>query len=407
MNSVLFVSPRQCYPAMSGAKLRDFYLARALGAASNLTYVYYSDPGSAPLTTRELPFCQNVIPIPKPRSYGAARLIRGITSTLPLTVLNYFSEDMSQALESLLATHSFDVIHLDATHLAAYLPLLETRAPQSQVVFDWHNIESELLYRFAETSRSGLKRLYARGTGQRMAALESRLLHGASGHIVCSAREESRLKSIAPDSRLAVIENGVDAAVFQDVASHPGDAPRRILFVGLMAYHANVDAAVWFTREIWPRLRARFPAFTLTLVGASPTPEVLALASEPRVEVTGTVPDVRAFYADAFAVVVPLRTGAGTRLKILEAMAAGVPVVSTALGAEGLAAVPGDHLLVADQPETWLAALESLHRPEVRAALVSNARRLIESRYDWNIIGNALRGVYENWLAASRERGPR
>jgi sugar transferase (PEP-CTERM/EpsH1 system associated) len=383
---------------MSGAKLRDFHLARALGECSQLTYVYYADPDSPPLTTREFPFCREVIAVPKPKAYTVARLMAGLTSPLPLTVLNYFSEKMSRSLGSLLSANSFDIIHLDATQLAAYVPLLEARAPRSQIVFDWHNIESELLQRYAETAKSAPRRFYAHRTEQRMAALESKLLHSQAGHIICSAREATQLKSLAPEARLAVIENGVDAAAFDGVAASPNETPNRIVFVGLMAYHANVDAAVWFTTQIWPQLRARFPGFTLTIVGASPAPAVLALASEPHVEVTGTVPDVRSYYAEAFAVVVPLRTGAGTRLKILEAMAACVPVIATRLGTEGLAATPGKDLLIAQRPEDWLAALESLQRPEVRSGLTTSARSLVESRYDWTIIGQTLRQTYESWL---------
>jgi glycosyltransferase involved in cell wall biosynthesis len=136
----------------------------------------------------------------------------------------------------------------------------------------------------------------------------------------------------------------------------------------------------------------------LTIVGANPAPAVLALRTKAGIEVTGGVQDVRPYYREAFAAVVPLRTGMGTRLKILEAMAAGVPVVSTSIGAEGLAITPGQDLLIANSDEDWLPALISLCQPARRENIVEAGRTLVRSRYDWNIIGDALCTAYQEWV---------
>jgi polysaccharide biosynthesis protein PslH len=154
---------------------------------------------------------------------------------------------------------------------------------------------------------------------------------------------------------------------------------------------------------VWPEVRRRFPEWRLTIVGKDPGPSVLALRSLPGVEVTGTVPEVRPYYAEAVASIVPLRVGAGTRLKILEAMSAGVPVISTAIGAEGLDVTPGRDILIADGDEEWVAALDSLaQRPDLRNSLTQAARTLVEQRYDWDRIGERLCATYSRWLAEAK-----
>jgi glycosyltransferase involved in cell wall biosynthesis len=178
------------------------------------------------------------------------------------------------------------------------------------------------------------------------------------------------------------------------------DAERgRILFVGSMSYHANIRAAVDFTRTVWPGIRERFPKWRLTLAGSDPAPAVRALGDEANVEVTGTVADIRPYYAEAIAAIVPMRTGGGTRLKILEAMAAGVPVVSTPLGAEGLAVSPGVDILIAEKDGDWLAQLSALDaQDDLWKRLAEAGRRLAAARYDWEALGQALYETYCRWL---------
>jgi polysaccharide biosynthesis protein PslH len=161
---------------------------------------------------------------------------------------------------------------------------------------------------------------------------------------------------------------------------------------------------VFFATDIWPHIRRRMPDFKLAIVGANPAPAVRALAELPGVTVTGTVPDVRPYYRDALAAIVPLRTGGGTRLKILEAMAAGVPIISTPLGAEGLAVSNGKNALIVDanDAESWINHIVSLtESPAHRTQIIDAAHRLVETRYDWAHLGAKLRETYSAWLAES------
>lgn len=390
---ILFLSPRQCWPALSGAKLREYHLARALSRWAELTYVYFADAGDQPLTAADLRFDARVIGVPKPDVYGPWKLVQGIAGRWPLPVVNYTSPRMTQALSRL--DTPFDLVHLDSIHMIRYVETMGS----PRVIYNWHNIESEAMRRYAESTLSPGRSVYAKLTAGKWERLERQILHDAFGHIVCSERERRQLSGIAPSARIKVIENGVDCANFAGLNTGPDR--KRIVFVGKMDYYPNIEAIIDFAHIAWPLVRAQLTGLTLSIVGASPTAAVQALASIPGVEVTGTVPDVRPYYRDALAAVVPLRTGGGTRLKILEAMAAGVPVVSSTLGAEGLAVTPGSDILISDPDDhaSWVRNLSELAESEERrTGLAEKALQLVQTRYDWNTLGQSLIDTYKGWL---------
>jgi len=169
-----------------------------------------------------------------------------------------------------------------------------------------------------------------------------------------------------------------------------------VLYVGSMDYHANIDAVEVFARAAWPGIHEAAPELVFTVAGRAPSQGLRErLGRVPGVEVTGTVPDVRPYYREAAVVVVPLRVGGGTRIKILEAMAAGVPVVSTLLGAEGLLIRPGEDFLPAETGEDFRDGVLRLWRDSRLARrLTESARELVRRQYDWSITGRALREVY-------------
>jgi glycosyltransferase involved in cell wall biosynthesis len=225
-------------------------------------------------------------------------------------------------------------------------------------------------------------------------------LRSADAHLVVSDSDRRALLEINAQANVCVVENGVDTEFFRDC---DGAERRRfrILFVGAMDYNANVDAAVWFARQVWPLVRGH-SGLVLTFVGRSPAAAVRALADNPGIQVTGTVADVRPFYREALLQVVPLRTGAGTRLKILESMAAGVPVVSTALGAEGLRVRPGEHLLLAESPQEFRdAILRLVNDAELWRRLAESGNDLVRREYDWSVVCAPMRELY-GALAARR-----
>ncbi|HTV64488.1 MAG TPA: glycosyltransferase [Bryocella sp.] len=389
---VLYFSPRICWPTISGAHLRDFYFARHLARHAQLTYVglVNDDAGAQTEQLRaRLGNGADVIAWRRERSYQPANILRGLVGPTPLNVLNFTSAAVASDLEQLLRTQTFDVAQIESMHLVAYARQIRLVAPRTRVILDWHNIESEILDRYAQQGRNPLRSWYAQRTSSLSHGVEAELLRLCHAHTVCSERERDVLLARVPEARIEVVGNGVDCAFFAGTPAESGER-RDLLFMGRMDYHANIDAALYFTREVWPLVRKRRPELRLTIVGAEPPRVILALR-EQGITVTGTVEDVRPFYRSALVSVVPLRVGGGTRLKVLEAMAAGTPVVSTALGAEGLAITPGKDILIADTPETMADAIVSLRaNTSVWQALTASGGDLVRAKYDWEVVGEAL-----------------
>jgi glycosyltransferase involved in cell wall biosynthesis len=306
---------------------------------------------------------------------------------------------MTAAVQRLTTGQPFDVIHFDAIHVMQYGPAVQR--PPRAIVYNWHNIESEAMQRYSETIDSLPRRLYAQLTAAKLRHREDEILRSARGHVVCSERERAQLLQSHPSASIAVVENGVDVAYFAEPQAAPRDAGQTLVFVGSMDYFPNQEACISFANHIWPRVRTAFPQLRLVLVGSNPPPSVTALGQLEGITVTGTVPDVRPYYQNAVAAIIPIRTGSGTRLKILEALAAGVPVISSPLGAEGLAVTPGKNILMADpaDPGQWIQHLTALaNTPSLARQLADEGRALVRERYDWETLGQKLVDTYRGWL---------
>jgi glycosyltransferase involved in cell wall biosynthesis len=410
---VLYFSPRICWPIISGAHLRDFYFAKGLAQKAELTYiglVAEDARGEAELLRRQLENRARVIALRREAGYRKANLVRGLLGPTPLNVLNFTSAPALAELDRILHQQNFDTIQIESMHLIAYARRIRQLAPQTPLILDWHNIESEILARYAENDSNPLRRWYASRTSQLSRNIEDELLRLCHAHTVCSEREREVLQARVPETRIEVVGNGVDCAFFaggpiamkvaaDSDAGVPAGARRDVLFLGRMDYHANVDAALFFAAKVWPLIHTRRPELRLMIVGAQPAKPVLALRAQG-ITVSGTVPDVRPFYQSALASVVPLRVGGGTRLKVLEAMAAGTPVVSTTLGAEGLAVTPGKDILIADTPEAMAEAVISL-QPESPhwQQMTAHARCLVQAKYDWSVVGEILWRVHAEQVA--------
>jgi glycosyltransferase involved in cell wall biosynthesis len=332
-----------------------------------------------------------MIGVPRGGSYRAADLVRGIAGHTPFSVLNYTRAGMKQTIGRLLDERRYDIVLLEGIHMAEYLALLRRAQSRPAVVCDWHNIESEILVRYSRNAAAGPRKWYARNAAHKLENYERSFVNQCDLHVTVSERDRDTVaKAYGSAAPVVVIENGVPLDYYTDY--RPGcDAKRfRLLFVGAMDYHANVEAACRFAAEVWPQVRAALPHLVFTIVGRKPVAAVRALAGNG-IEVTGTVADVRPYYAEATAAVIPLQVGGGTRIKILEAMASRVPVVSTSLGAEGLDAIPGKHYLQADTPAAMLAALVGLSRdPGQAAQIAESGREFVRTHHGWDTLGDRL-----------------
>jgi len=404
---VLYLSPRVCWPLRSGAHLRDFYLAREIASHAVLTYVGLETEQSSKrsgMGREHLPELNEaeVVRLYRETGYSGVNLLRGFIGPAPVSILNFTTKTGMDCLERLLQEQTFDAVQVENVHLIAYAQRIRQIAPKVPMLCDWHNIESEIQDRYAENYSRGLRRFYARRTAHLLRGFERKFLRLGDAHTVCSERERQLLLSLEPGARIEVIENGVDVSYFSQVERLPGGPRRSLVYVGLMEYHANVDAVCYFAREVWPKVRQLRPELNFKIVGARPTAEVMALANQAGITATGTVDDLRPYYREALTAVVPLRVGGGTRLKILEAMAAGVPVISTALGAEGLSAEEGKEIVLADTPSSMAEAIAGLHESSADwRRLAENGKRLVLSNYDWPVIGKKLVRVYAENLGVN------
>lgn len=405
---LLYFATHQMWPLTSGNRLRDYHLARELAKRASVTFVEMCHPGEEPSTPPNDCVFDEIVSLKKRASNTPGKIVRGLAGPSPLAVLNYFDTKSADQLANLLAWGRFDTVQIEGIHLSRYLPVIQATPCRPAIVVDWQNIESELMWRYAKNATFWPKRVIARRTATLLQRSEMMLLEGGETHTVVSDREQQKLLGWCPSAHVNVIPNGVDTNFFS--ASHISDAQKNtqsdlrkpsILYVGSMDYHANIDGVTWFAGEIWPEIAEKHPELEFVIVGRRPSGTVRALASQ-RIRVTGTVEDVRPFYASAVAVVVPLRVGSGTRLKILEAMAAGVPVVSTRLGAEGIDAIPNLHLLLAENRAEMVAAINQMADPQSRSQLVLAAREFVANRYDWTLVGERLYQIHRKLAQTSR-----
>jgi sugar transferase (PEP-CTERM/EpsH1 system associated) len=409
---ILQIAPRVCWPLDTGAKLRNFHLGRILGESALVTFLGFQhdgEPASIPNTKYE-----KVITVRRGSGYTVNNALRGALGNTPLPLLNYTTEPMKQALRRVLVQNDFDLVQLESIHLMGYVPIIRASRSNPLVVCDWHNIESELMRRYGEREGNILRRNYARRTTKLMADAEKQAMVKLDAHVTVSERDAEQLHALNSKAQVFVIENGVDAIFYSDEqianahqrwaeqTSAVSSRKDRIVFVGSMDYHANIDGVVRFCREVWPRLRERKPDLVFTIVGRDPAPSVQELANMPGVNVTGTVDDVRPYYHEAIASIVPLKVGGGSRLKILESMAAGVPVVSTTLGAEGLNVTHNENIVIADSDNAMIAEVVRIIEDNgTRSQLVAAGRDLVVKQYDWSTLGTSL---FKNYVELLSER---
>lgn len=313
-------------------------------------------------------------------------------------VRHWHTRRVQRAIDAMCAGLRPDIIHLTTPLLMLY------RYPAGiRIVADAHNVEYDNLLRVSRESASPLRRLLFSAFAWRLRPEEAKTAAQVDRLFVVSERDRILFRSIAPHANIAVIPNGVDLEGFA-----PSAGARRkhtLLFVGMMNYHPNDDGIRFFLAEVFPRILAVMPDVHLTIVGGEPSAAVRAAAS-PHVTVTGLVPDVRPFLASAEVLIVPLRAGGGTRLKLLEAMASGIPAVSTTIGCEGLGVAHRQHLAIADGPEAFArAVIELLGDAGGRERMAARAREFVRDRYGWERIGEALRAEYRA-LAPAQEPSP-
>jgi glycosyltransferase involved in cell wall biosynthesis len=297
-----------------------------------------------------------------------------------------------------LRTKRFDVVNLEFPYLGhCHLRQAPPGEKLPPLVVDSHEIAYDLARQFAR-SGSLARRVYAEVNWRKLRREELGTYRDADGVYLCSAADERRLLDQIPQTHTAVIPNAADVDYYQPRPTDPPPDGRTVVYFGLLSTVPNVDGVIHFVQDIWPRIAEANPEARCKIIGGRPPPSLLALAG-PRVELTGFVSDLRPHLAAAAALVVPLRLGGGTRLKIVEGMAMGKAIVSTTLGAEGIEAVPGRDILIGDQPAAFADAVNRLlSEPGLAARIGRSARQLAVERYAWSAAARTLESFYRQIL---------
>lgn len=353
-------------------------------------------------------YCRRVVTLPS-RSHAAGvvekrlRQLGSVLSPWSYEWLAHRDPEFGAAFARLLEEEHFDVVQFEFAHMAAY-GAKRTGAPGAGPAFvlDEHNIEYDVARQTARAGQSVPRRAYSAINWRKIRREERRTWARLDGCTLTSESDQAMLLADAPKTRTAVIPNGVDLDFFQPPADRTAREPGTVLFFGAIDYYPNTEGLLFFLREIWPLLRSRTPGLRLCIVGRRP-PDVILAHRAPDVEITGAVDDVRPYIERAAVVVAPLRIGGGTRLKILEALAMGKAVVSTSLGAEGLAIVSGRELFIADDPAGFARDVTKLlGEPELADRMGEAGRRLVAARYGWGASIERLVEFYDAVIEARR-----
>lgn len=391
---LLFLSQVLPYPLDAGPKVRSYYVLRYLAqhhAITLVTFVRRDDPPAALAHLKTI--CQAVHPIllTRSRAQDGVHFLSALVQNKSFLILRDDLAAMHTRIARLLRDESFAAVHADQLSMAHYAVNLPLRR-----VLDEHNAVWTITQRMSENETNPVKRALLANEADKVKRHEARLMTQFDQIITVTEQDAHALhfSDAAPRAPIQTIPICIDPAATHPITLDP--CSRDIIFLGSMLYPPNVDGVLWFANEILPRIRAKAPETRFYIVGARPAASIVALGqSDPRIIVTGYVADATPYLEQSAVFLVPLRAGGGMRVKILDAWARGLPIVTTSLGCEGIEVVPNENLLVADSPASFASAvLQLLNDPPRAQALARSGRAWVESHYAWRSIYTAFDRIY-------------
>lgn len=397
------------YPPDSGPKVKTYHVLRYLAERGHqVTLVSFVRDHEKQYLDHLQSYCAEIYPVSLRRSRIAdiGAYVDGIRSGLPFLITRDNLLPMRQLIDQLAARH-FDIVHADQLTMAQYaLQFRRTSATANgatAIVFDAHNAVYEIVERARQTALPFLLPILALEAG-RLKQYEGSLIGKFDQTLAVSEVDKNALLKAANvdrddylASKIAVIPIAVDCANLQPVRRTEQDD--NILTVSTLFYPPNADGVRWFMRQVFPLVKDQIPTATLAVVGPRPPKDIVefGIRNAESVQVTGYVPDLQEYFERAALMVVPVRAGSGMRVRILEALARGIPVVTTTTGVEGIAAINGEHLLVADEPTAFAdAVVRLLKNRKLGETLVQNGRQLAQERYDWQAVLPRLESTYKS-----------
>jgi polysaccharide biosynthesis protein PslH len=404
---ILWVKAGKLLPVDTGGKIRSYNLLRHLARKHGVTLLsYYGGQRDADYETaiiKELPGTHTVhtaAPDGSTLRQGLDYLLR-LPRAAPYAVSKFTDPKVSEFVRTTLSEKRFDVAVCDFLSASLNFP----HPVAMPCVLFQHNVESSLWQRMASTESNPLRKLSYSIESAKMSRYERQSL-GRFRHVIAvSEHDREQMLAMDPRCEISVVPTGVDTEKFP-VVPQASITPPRIAFVGSMDWEPNIDAAEFFCRDIWPSVLSAFPNAQFQLIGRSPHARVKRLASST-VIVTGTVPAVQEYLRDAAVVIVPVRIGGGTRLKIYEAMSMGKAVVSTSIGAEGLDVRSGHDLILADDATSFGESILALLRDRDMRRKYEMAAAALAARFDWSNIAQQFADILQNVAIGSNSSAAR
>lgn len=384
---ILFLSRWFPHPPDNGARMRVFHLLKGLARKHRVDLISFVEDPPSPDSCKVLKrFLGEVLTVPY-RAFQPGKLtaLAGFFSPTPRSLLDTYSRAMADTVSRLAEKERYDLVIASELDMAPYARLVSG----ARKVLE--ELEVTKIARRSLDEPHPLRRLRYRLTWWKLSRYLGHLLNEFDGCTVVSEPEREAVMRCAPQlKKMAVIPNGVDLSFYQP-ADEKEMEPDSLIFTGAVSYRVNFEGLEYFTREIYPLILAERPGARLYVTGKTDPAPLERLNLREKIVFTGYLADLRPMLRRACVNVVPLLTGGGTRLKILEGWAAGTPIVSTSRGAEGLSFEDGRHLLIADLPGQFArAALRIISDPALRASLRENGRALVETHYGWNTIVERL-----------------
>lgn len=386
----LFLTYDLPFPLNSGGKIRAHYLIKNLARCHQITlFSYYRSEEQKRYLPEMKKYCQRIMLFKRRPAWSWQNLVRCFLTPLPFAAATYYSDALKEALKKELLNNHYDLVHFESFYPALYLPLVKKLG--AKTLMGNENIESQLYERYVN-SQSFFLRWPLKLEVWRMRLFEEHLWQQADINIAVSAHDATAVQRVTKKP-CPVIPNGVDLETYPQTVAR--NDRQNLIFIGSLVYQQNADTVKYFLAEIYPLVKQRYPAVKLTLVsGYQPAWLKNYLTDSSITFIQDRETPAVEFFKKAAVLIAPMRVASGTNIKILEAMATGLPVVTTTIGAEGLAVKNGREVIIADQPEAFaLAVAELLKDPKRRQALGLAGQTLVKKLYDWSKIADRLEGV--------------
>lgn len=401
--NILWLSHNVPYPPKTGVLQRNYNLIKEASKIGNIYLIAVFQKNILPINfdlveiKRELgKFCTEIeiiyLPIDSSKLIWFYTAIKSLFTRDPFASNWLKSSQIKQSIEKLLGKVNFNIVHYDTISFAHYYCLTK----HITCILNHHNVESHLMERRAKIEKNPFKRFYFKQESKKLKHYEKYYCDKFQLNFTVSESDKNLLQKVNPKIKCEIIPNGVDIAYF--TRKKEQRVRGQLLFAGGMNWYPNRDAVLCLVKDIWPKIRKKYPETTMTIVGANPPQEIIELSNtDRRLKVTGFVDDVRPYFIRADMYLCPMRDGGGTRLKVLDTLSMETVLISTTMGCEGVNITPNENVLIADTPREFSNQVgRVLNDSHFRSILVNNGRKLIEQQYSWSVIGERLKNTYQS-----------